>query len=117
MKPSLIALALIAGAALPAPLAAQIKGCVADKNGITRCPGPSTFSTDHLGITREHRTAPQTTDKNGIVRDNTGGGYFIAPGDPTVDRGGTISNKRPPSTMRRGNQTCTTDANGITRCE
>ncbi len=118
MKPLLVALALAAAsAALPGPLAAQVKGCVADKNGITRCAGPSTFSTDQLGITRERRDAPQTTDRNGIVRDNIDGGTLIAPGDATSDRGGAVSSKRPPSTTRRAQQNCTTDANGVVRCD
>ncbi|MBE9638388.1 hypothetical protein [Salipiger mangrovisoli] len=114
MKTVIAALVL---AALPLPALAQLKGCAPDKNGITRCPGASTFSTDQLGITRETRSAPQTTDRNGIVRDNTGGGYFIAPGDPTADRGGSVSPVRPPSTTRRAEKNCTTDRDGIVRCE
>ncbi|WP_353471869.1 hypothetical protein PVT71_11210 [Salipiger sp. H15] len=115
--PVTLVLATLALGSLPGPLAAQLKGCVPDRNGITRCPGPSTYSTDHLGITRERRSAPQTVDRNGIVRDNTGEGYFISPGDPTADRGGTVSPTRPPATTRRSDKNCTTDQQGIVRCE
>ena len=118
MKSLLAALALAAAtAALPGPLSAQLKGCVPDPNGITRCPGPSTFSTDQLGITRERRSTPQTTDRNGIVRDTTDGGSFIAPGDPTADRGGALSTTRPPDTTRRAQRNCVTDEDGVVRCD
>ncbi|MCA0939254.1 hypothetical protein LCM08_02095 [Salipiger pacificus] len=117
MKSLLAALALASvSGALPGPLAAQIKGCVPDPNGITRCPGPSTFSTDHLGITRERRSTPQTTDSNGIVRDTTDGGAFIAPGDPTTDRGGALGATRPPDTTRRAQQNCVADEDGVVHC-